>query len=149
MVLAFCGLADSAYVVQTEWGGAPLICNTSLPGCTTVAESGYSNLFGIPLAEWGVLFYARLLTLAALEVVLHTFMVRRSIQGLALFGGFVSLGFMLIELFVIRAFCIYCTISAGITFLTLIFAWFLEPVRRLSFVSHFRRPLHLSMPPRH
>ncbi len=49
LILAFCGLAGFAYLAQREVSGTP-------------------NLFGIPLAEYGVLFFGTLFVLAALEL---------------------------------------------------------------------------------
>src|SRR3989338_6577488 len=71
LILAFLGLANSAYLAQQETSGDPLLCNIqNFSGCNIVAASEYSKLFGIPLAEYGVLFYGILFVLAALELVI-------------------------------------------------------------------------------
>ncbi len=151
LVLAFCGLADSAYLTQHELTGTPLICNIqNLSGCNTVAESQYSSIFGIPLAEFGVLFYSIVFVLAALELFLFDRLLRRLLQGAALVGVLASLYFTGVQIFLIGAFCIYCTVSALITLFILIFASLIEPVRRQP--AHLPpvkppEPSHLPMPP--
>lgn len=131
LILAFAGLADSAYLAEHEINGTPLICNIqNFDGCNIVANSQYSHLFGIPLAEYGVLFYGILFVLAALELVLFDRLLRRVLQGVSLLGVVFSLYFTFLQIFVIGAFCVYCAVSAFITLLVLILASFIEPIRK-------------------
>lgn len=131
VILAFFGLADSAYIAQHEASGTPLLCNIQhLSGCNVVVASPYSYLFGIPLAEYGVLFYSIIFVLAALELVIFDRLVRRVLQVISLIGVVASLYFTLIQVFVIGAFCIYCFASATIALLILIFASFIEPLQK-------------------
>lgn len=129
LVLAFLGLADSAYIAQHEASGTPLICNIqSLSGCNTVVSSQYSYLFGVPLAEFGVLFYGVLFVLAALELVIFDQLLRRVLQAISLIGVIASLYFTYVQAFYIGTFCIYCLASAFIAFLIFFFAGLIEPV---------------------
>lgn len=131
LVLAFCGLADSAYIAQTEAVNAPLICDvTDLSGCNIVATSPYAYLFGISIATYGVFFYGVIFILAALELVLPNRIVRRILQGVALIGVTASLYFSYLEFFVIKALCIFCIASAIIAFFILFFASFIEPIKK-------------------
>ena len=131
LILAFCGLADSAYLTQHELSGTPLLCNIqNLSGCNIVASSQYSHVFGIPLAEFGMLFYGIIFVLAALELVIFDQILRRLLQGISLIGVVFSLYFTLIQVFVIHAFCIYCFASALIALLILFFASLIEPIRK-------------------
>lgn len=148
--LAFCGVADSVYLAQHEIDGTPLICNIqNLSGCNIVANSQYSHLFGIPLAEFGVLFYAILFVLACLELVLFDRLLRRVLQGVSLVGLLASLVFMGIQIFFIGAFCIYCIASGVIALLVFACATFIEPIRRnvLEHIIVPPTPPHLSIPP--
>lgn len=131
LILAFCGLADSAYLTQHELSGTPLLCNVqNLSGCNIVAASRYSHVFGIPLAEFGVLFYGIIFVLAALEMVIFDQLVRRVLQGLSLIGLIASFFFTIIQIFFIGALCIYCVASAIIALLIFILAGFIEPIGR-------------------
>lgn len=144
LFLSFCGLANSAYLTQHEVDGTPLLCNLNgLSGCNVVAASPYSHLFGIPLSEYGLLFYGTLFLLAALELIVFDRLVRRVIQGCALFGLIMSIIFTFLQVVVINAICIYCTASAVLALLIFIFAWAIEPVRR----NIFDRPLPPPPPP--
>ena len=130
LLLAFFGLADSLYLAQHQENGTPLLCNVqNLSGCNIVAASEYSRLFGIPLSEYGVVFYGILFVLAALELVLFDQFVRRVLQIFSLLGVLASLYFTFVQAFLIGAFCIYCSVSALITLLVLVCASFIEPLR--------------------
>lgn len=144
LILAFFGLANSAYLAQHEASGTPLLCDIqNFSGCNVVAASQYSYLFGIPLAEYGVLFYGIIFVLAALEIVIFDRLVRRVLQVAALIGVISSLYFTLVQMFLIGAFCIYCFVSALIALLILILASFIEPLRGLT------KPPPPALPPQH
>ncbi len=131
LVLAFCGLADSAYLAQHEISGTPLQCDlTHLSGCNIVAQSPYSHIFGVPVAEYGLLFYGVVFALSALELAIFDRLLRRVLQVFAAAGLLVSVAFTLLQVFVIQALCEYCLGSAIIAFLIFIFATRIEPVRR-------------------
>lgn len=130
LFLAFCGLADSAYITQQEMAGAPLLCNVeSLSGCNIVAQSPYAYVFGISLSEYGMLFYGIIFIVAAVELALRRSVLRRSLQLLALLGVVLSLYFTFVQVFVIQALCMYCLASAFISVLLLILAAYIEPLR--------------------
>lgn len=131
LVLALGGLADSAYIAQHERSGTPLICDIeNLSGCNTVVASPYSYLFGIPLAEYGILFYAIVFVLAALELAIFDRLLRRALQGISFIGVLASAYFTFVQVYFIDAFCIYCLASALIAVLILILSTFIEPIDR-------------------
>ena len=140
LLLAFFGLADSAYLAEHIRTGTPLICDfQGFSDCNTVAESPYSRVLGVPLADFGVAFYGLLFILAALELAYPMRYVRRAIQGLAAAGLIASAYFMFLQFSVINAVCIYCTVSAVISLLIFVLAYFIEP-----FAPHRRA---IEMPP--
>lgn len=152
LVFAFFGLADSVYLTQHKLSGTPLLCDIqNLSGCNIVAASQYSSIFGIPLAEFGVLFYSVLFVLAALELVIFDRLLRRVLQVVALIGILSSLYFTFLQIFVINAFCIYCFASAFITFVIFILASLIEPIRKRARPSPPPLPSeaspHFPMPP--
>lgn len=156
LVLAFFGISDSVYLAQNETSNTPLICNVeSLSDCNIVAASQYSRLFGIPIAEFGVVFYGILFVLAAIELALFNRFLRRILQAVSLVGVVVSIYFSFVEVFVINALCIYCIVSSLITLLIFISASFIEPIRPAGGGSAFGvkekkdppRPPYFSMPP--
>lgn len=148
LVLAFFGIADSTYLTQNALSGTPLLCTIqNLSGCNIVAASPYSHIFGIPLAEFGILFYSIIFVLAALELVVFDQLLRRSLQVVSLVGVISSLYFTALQVFVIGALCIYCIASALITLFILIFASLIEPIRKRTPPTPPTVPPHLMMPP--
>jgi len=155
LVLAFCGLSDSLYLTQNEASNTPLLCNINdLSGCNIVAASQYAHVLGIPLAEYGAMFYALIFVVAALEIVFFDQLLRRILQGLSLIGVLVSLYLTFVEIYVIHALCIYCLASAFIALLIFIFACLIEPIRKGNRNDEPISPLtgmpsrpHLPMPP--
>lgn len=154
LILAFFGLADSVYLLQHEISGVPLVCDSSLlTGCNAVAQSPYSELFGIPIAAYGTIFYALLFVVAALELVIFHHRARRIIQAFAVVGFGASTYFTILQLFVINALCIYCIASAVTALAIFLFAFLLEPIRskqpQKPQSTAPRAPMHpyLSMPP--
>lgn len=150
-ILAFAGLADSAYLAQHAASGTPLLCNIQgLSDCNVVAASQYSRIFGIPLAEFGVLFYSILFVLAALELVLFDRLLRRVLQVVSLVGLITSAFSTIVQVFFIQALCIYCLASALITLLVFICASLIEPLQksvRQTLPPAPPTPPRLSMPP--
>jgi len=123
LILAFGGIADSAYIAQHEVGDTPTVCSiNSLSGCNVVVASPYSYLFGIPISEYGVLFYGIIFVLAALELVIFDQLLRRSLMWASLLGAAVSLYLTVVQVLIIRALCIYCLASTVIALLIFVLA---------------------------
>ncbi len=131
LLLTFFGIADTAYLSQSEHNGVPLICNVqSLSECNSVVTSPYSRLFGLPLADFGLMYYIVLFVLIVVELWLPNSVLRRLIQLAALVGFVTSAYSVYTQLAVLHAICIYCMASAGTTFIIFPFALLLEPLRR-------------------
>jgi uncharacterized membrane protein len=123
LILSFLGLADAWYLAVSDLTGAKLACSIKgLDGCNIVAKSIYNNIFGIPLGVYGVLFYALIFILTALLYIHPMRYVYRGIQLLGFVGLIASAIFMLIQLFLIKALCVYCLGSAIISFFICIVA---------------------------
>jgi len=150
LILAFAGLADSAYIAQHEASGTPLLCNIqNFSNCNVVAASSYSHLFGVPLAYYGIMFYSIMFILAALEIVIFDQLLRRMLQAASIVGLVSSLYFVFVQMFFIGAFCIYCSLSGLITLLIFILATLIEPIRKqIATATPPLTPSHLPMPPR-
>ena len=123
--LSLLGLVDSFYLAEKATMNEPLFCDigAGLDGCNIVAQSPYSQLFGIPLAYFGVAFYALILFAAAFilwrpfEFSYHVLMIVTTI------GALFSVAFLFIQVVLIQAFCIYCIVSALIAFISLAVAY--------------------------
>ena len=117
-VFALIGLFDASYLTTEHYLNQTPVCLVT-KGCDKVLTSSYATVFGIPLGLLGVGFYLTILafTMASIRRPTHTLLT-----ALAIFGamGFIaSMGFIYLQLAVLKAICFYCMISA--TTSTLIF----------------------------
>ncbi|MBI4587313.1 MAG: vitamin K epoxide reductase family protein [Candidatus Rokubacteria bacterium] len=109
--LAAAGLAVAGYLAVTKWsGGSALFCIAG-SGCDVVQASRYAIFLGLPTALWGALLYALIGGLA-----LRGLSPRRWLAAflLAVAGVSFSAYLTYLELFVLRAICGYCLVSAGV-----------------------------------
>ena len=111
VAVAFLGLLDASYLTMKDYAGGGIACFV-FTGCDDVLKSQYNNLFGIPVALFGALFYFGMLFLSLLYIDVR----KGIILGLMMLGsiaGFLfSIGFVYLQLFVIKAICSYCMLSA-------------------------------------
>lgn len=110
-VLDFLGLLIAAYLSFVELRNELPSCGI-VKGCETVATSEYSRINGIPVAVFGVILSITLLALA-----LRWWRTNRSGLLLAHYGlsfaGVIFEGyFTWLEVFVIRAVCMWCALYA-------------------------------------
>lgn len=120
--LSLIGLADASYLTYDHYTGTSVVCNI-FDDCNLVTTSEYSEIFGISVALFGALYYLSVLISALLFTILKqdTFKNRilKILYTISPLGFLASLWFVYLQLFVIKAICLYCMISA--TTSTLIF----------------------------
>jgi len=112
LVVGFVGFADTAYLTVKHYAGTPLPCSI-FRDCEKVTTSPYATVGGVPLALLGLVYYLAiiLLTVAYLDTRregIFLFTARATIVGFLASAWFVYL-----QLYVIRAVCPYCMVSAG------------------------------------
>ncbi|MDB5237547.1 MAG: Vitamin epoxide reductase family protein [Parcubacteria group bacterium] len=121
LVLTFLGLADAWYLTQAALDGTALSCSFNglavLSGCNQVAQSVYSHFMGLPLALYGVVFYGVLFIIAAVLFVLPIRILYRAAIALGVIGIVLSLYLVVLQIFVIKALCVYCLASMAIALL--------------------------------
>lgn len=124
LVLSFVGLADAWYLTASALSNTALSCDlgAALDGCNIVAKSDYSFFLGLPLALYGVGFYGCIFVLAALLLVAPIRLAYKALFGLSVAGALLSLAFLGIQFFLIKALCIYCIASAIISFMVFVVA---------------------------
>lgn len=110
-VLSLLGVLMAAYVLQGWLKNSPLICLNG-SGCSTVSKSPYSYPFGIPVPAVGLLGYALLTVLAFLRTVSGDKRLLYGIMGMGAFGVIFVSWFTYTEMFIIRAVCTWCAVSA-------------------------------------
>ena len=111
---------DAAYLASEHYFGRTVVC-TFFNGCDKVLSSGYSVVFGVPVSYIGVIFYAVLLGLILMYAFNGNEKILKLLIGLTGIGFLTSFYLVYVQIFVIRALCFYCLISAtGSTILFLI-----------------------------
>ena len=123
-LLALLGLLIAVYLILHTLGFyGELVCGSG--SCETVQTSKYANFLGLPVAGWGVAWYAAVLALALLSVqpaFADATWPPRLILLLAA-GGLAFSGYLTyLELFVIHAICWWCVTSAVLTVLIFLLA---------------------------
>ena len=115
-VLALVGCFIALYLWLYKIGAiGTLQCGTG--ACETVQTSPYADLFGIPVAFYGVAGYAVLFAIS-LGGLAPRFAARRGptlvLAGLATIGFLFSVYLTYLELFVLHAICRWCVASAAV-----------------------------------
>jgi len=113
LILSLLGLAVAVYLTVIHITPGSTLCTG---GCDIVRQSRYAEVAGIPVAALGIVGYAAILALLALEEFANPLFEYGPILvlGLSLIGTLYSFYLTYLELFVIRAICPYCVASAVI-----------------------------------
>lgn len=121
-LLALLGLGVASYLAYVELTHVEAVCGP-VGECNIVQSSPYAQLFGVPIATWGLLNYLAILTLWTGQKFLSGKTAAWCSLGLVLlvvFGTMFSIYLTLLELFAIEAICLWCLSSAVITTLIMI-----------------------------
>jgi uncharacterized membrane protein len=116
--LALSGFAVSWYIYRTKRKHKKLVCIIG-KDCNRVVESKYNTLLGIPNEILGLLYYAFVILLV-LGILLEIERVGPVTLLFALVAsGFIAAFFstvlLIIQAFMLRKWCEYCIVSAGIS----------------------------------
>jgi uncharacterized membrane protein len=102
-LVALAGVLVAGYLTRAHYGDGSLVCPVG-GGCETVQESEYAELAGIPVALLGLVAYSVLLALILWDAPL----ARLAAAALALTGLLFSGFLLVVQAFVIEAFCVWC-----------------------------------------
>lgn len=110
---ALIGLVDSLYLTWYKLGGTVPLCE-GFGDCDAVNNSRFAEIGGIPIALLGAGAYLVILGLHGAEWknVLDSETANLGVFGLGLAGTLYSAYLTYIELFVLRAVCPFCVLSA-------------------------------------
>lgn len=112
-LLAFLGFLDSTYLTILHYQNTLPPC--TLKGCESVLTSSYSQIGSIPVSLLGSVFYTTMMIFSIILIQSGKLVKLRIFVLLALTGFLVSLGFFLIQLVILKAFCQYCLASEAIS----------------------------------
>lgn len=118
LFLSAIGFLDAAYLAVLHYYGISAQC-LLVEGCDQVLLSSYASFGAVPLAIWGVLYYAAVFVVSLLYLESNKKWCLFIVAYGTAIGFFASLGLLYLQIFVIEALCFYCLISALIS--TLLF----------------------------
>ena len=128
-VLDAIGLLVAGYLSVVELEGGVPTCGI-IEGCEQVAKSEYNNFAGIPVALFGVALSIALLTLAIAWWRTDIYGLLLGHYGLSLVGVIFDGYFLYLQVFVIKAVCIWCLtyeVSLLLRFLIAFAVWYRQP----------------------
>ncbi len=119
LLLSIGGLGVSTYLTVAHFSHTPLACSDSgIVNCEKVTTSAQSVFLGVPVAVWGLLFFA---AMVALNLPVAWRSTDRRVHALRLAATVVGMCFVLYlvaaELLIIKNICLWCTSVHAITFL--------------------------------
>jgi uncharacterized membrane protein len=101
--VAAAGVAVAGYLTWAHYVSGSVVCPVG-GGCETVQESEYAEIAGAPVAVLGLIGYVVLLAL----IVWDAPSARLAAATLALVGLLFSIYLLIVQAFVIEAFCVWC-----------------------------------------
>jgi uncharacterized membrane protein len=114
--LAFIGMVDALYL-SIKRNAGPIPCHVTR-GCTDVLTSKFSEIAGIPLSWIGLAFYLVIFSLAIFKIFEDPKHPLGWLPGTMFYlaGAALVVSALLvgIQAFILKAFCEYCLLSAGL-----------------------------------
>lgn len=111
IAVSLIGLADSSYLTAKHYLGTPINCSI-FKGCDIVAASPFSVILGIPVALLGVFYYFSFILLTIFYIDSKNEKTLEFVARFSAVGVIASLWFLFLQIFIIKALCLYCLISA-------------------------------------
>lgn len=112
-ILSIIGFTDATYLTFEHLSQGSVSCPIVGDACNKVLTSKYSEMFGIPTALFGSVYYFVVFVLLMLLAKKKEVKYLILLVGVATCGFLFSLYMVYLQLFVIHAICPYCMGSAG------------------------------------
>lgn len=109
-ILSIIGVVMAIYVLQSFLRQSPIVCVNQ--GCELVRKSLYSYPFGLPVPAFGLIGYSLLVLFTFLRTTSKDKRLLYPVLGISVFGLLFVTWFTYTELFIIRAICTWCAVSA-------------------------------------
>lgn len=115
-LLTFIGMVDALFL-SIKRNAGPIPCHIT-HGCTDVLTSKYSEIAGIPLSWFGLTFYFTVFSLVIIKLFEDSNNPVKQLSGLIFYlagAALIVSAFLVgIQAFILKAFCEYCLLSAGL-----------------------------------
>lgn len=113
-LVALVGLVDASYLTIEHLSGRNVRCMI-VSGCDEVLQSSYATIAGhVPVASLGALAYFVVFSLSTLAIFGYAG-ARRLVPVVVALMFLATVWFVYLQAFVIRAYCVYCLLSAAVT----------------------------------
>ncbi len=122
LFLSAIGFLDAAFLTIQHFTRDPFACPI-FGGCDEVTSSIYSQVFGIPIALFGALYYGVIFALTLYCYLKSNRKLFLTISHLSILGLITSIYLVTVMVFVLNSLCFYCLVSA--TSSTLLFVIFI------------------------
>ncbi len=109
LVVSLIGFTDATYLTVEHYRGEIPPCG--IKGCEKVTTSEYSTFLGIPIALFGSLYYLFFFLMSVAFFDTKNKKILRILSSLSPIGFIMSVYFVVLQLFVIKAICLYCMLS--------------------------------------
>jgi len=110
LITSLAGFSDALFLTIKYYIGT-INCSL-LSGCQEVLNSAYSNIFGIPVALFGIIFYLVILFSSLLYIQHKNKIAINILAYLPTLGLLFSIFLIYLQIFIIKSICIYCLGSA-------------------------------------
>ncbi len=127
VIFSFIGFLDASFLTFKYYSGLATGC-LNPENCDKVTASEYATIGSVPVALFGAVYYFTIFLFSVFYFLLKKVRdgsVSEKIINLlpyvSVFGFLASIWFVYLQLFVIKAICVYCMISAGTSTILFIF----------------------------
>ena len=116
-LFSFLGLMDASYLAAKHYSGTIPPC-AIVKGYEAVTTSQYAAIGlpavedGISVALLGAIYYLIVLIISIAIIETKSGFLKKFLAGFSILGLLASIWFISLQLFVIKALCLYCLVSA-------------------------------------
>ena len=119
LLLTIIGIADTIYLTIAHYSTVvSLVCpDKGIINCAKVTSSSYSEIFGVPVSLFGLIFFIGMLVLQLPMLWRSTNnLIRNGRLAYSLVGLATIFWFVYVEFHRLNAICLYCTLVHVLTF---------------------------------
>lgn len=130
-LISFLGLIDASYLATKHYSGTIPPC-AIVKGCEVVTTSQYAVISlpavegGVSVALLGAIYYLVVLIISIAIIETKSDWLKKFLARFSIIGLLASIWFISLQLFVIKALCLYCLVSAFSSTAIFITAFFLR-----------------------
>lgn len=111
LIFSLAGFLDSVYLTLKHYQGTAPVCSL-IRGCDLVTTSQYAVIANLPISLIGAVYYLTIFIFALIYLEAGKIRALWVAGFLTPLGFFVSIFLVYLQLFVIKAICLYCLLSA-------------------------------------